>query len=152
VRTISCGKRPKPSGSAFYQWVEYCIRRREAHVGDTRSAAVFLNRFAEILGVGDESLVAAGDFTPERGRVFDRLYVVLRRTRRAKLVASDPIPTEWSWTREFLKEVVRKGTGLGRIYRNGAAHYAELDPRKQTPGLETREKATRLKLKMWTGV
>ncbi len=115
--------------SAFYQWVEYCNSPAgSTTLADTRSAAGFPEPFrVKYWGVGNESWGCGGDFTPEEYAVEFRRFTSWLPTYgdELKLVASGPNTDEWSWTREFLKEVVRKGTGqLRRIYGMALHHYA----------------------------
>jgi len=115
--------------SAFYQWVEYCNSPTgSTTLAETRAAAGFPEPFrVKYWGVGNESWGCGGDFTPEEYAVEFRRFTSWLPTYgdELKLVASGPNTDEWSWTREFLKEVVRKGTGqLRRIYGMALHHYA----------------------------
>jgi len=115
--------------SAFYQWVEYCNSPAgSTTLAETRTAAGFAEPFrVKYWGVGNESWGCGGDFTPEEYAVEFRRYTSWLPTYgdELKLVASGPNTDEWSWTREFLKEVLRKGPGqLHRIYGMALHHYA----------------------------
>jgi alpha-N-arabinofuranosidase len=115
--------------SAFYQWVEYCNSPAgSTTLADARAAAGFAEPFrVKYWGVGNESWGCGGDFTPEEYAVEFRRYTswLPGYGDELKLVASGPNTDEWFWTREFLKEIVRKGPGqLRRIYGMALHHYA----------------------------
>jgi alpha-N-arabinofuranosidase len=115
--------------SAFYQWVEYCNSPAgSTTLADTRAAAGFADPFrVKYWGVGNESWGCGGDFAPEEYAIEFRRYTSWLPTYgdELKLVASGPNIDEWSWTRDFLKEITRKGTGqLRRIYGMALHHYA----------------------------
>ncbi|HEY6370163.1 MAG TPA: alpha-L-arabinofuranosidase C-terminal domain-containing protein, partial [Candidatus Sulfotelmatobacter sp.] len=78
-------------------------------------------------GVGNESWGCGGEFTPQEYAVEFRRYSTWLPTYgdNLNLIASGPNTGEWSWTREFLEEVLRKGPGeLRRIYGMALHHYA----------------------------
>ncbi|MGB2622656.1 MAG: alpha-L-arabinofuranosidase C-terminal domain-containing protein [Candidatus Acidiferrum sp.] len=113
--------------SAFQQWVEYC----NSPVGSTtlseiRAAAGYPDPFrVKYWGVGNESWGCGGEFTAQEYAVQFRRYSTWLPTYGDKLnlVASGPNTDDWSWTRDFLEEVLRKGPGeLSRIY-GLALHY-----------------------------
>jgi alpha-N-arabinofuranosidase len=115
--------------SAFYQWVEYCNSPAgSTTLADTRAAAGFADPFrVKYWGVGNESWGCGGDFAPEEYAIEFRRYTSWLPTYgdELKLVASGPNIDEWSWTRDFLKEITHKGTGqLRRIYGMALHHYA----------------------------
>ena len=115
--------------SAFYQWVEYCNSPAgSTTLADTRAAAGFADPFrVKYWGVGNESWGCGGDFAPEEYAIEFRRYTSWLPTYgdELKLVASGPNTNEWSWTHDFLKEIVRKGPGqLRRIYGMALHHYA----------------------------
>jgi len=95
---------------------------RKHHVGDTRSAAGFPEPFRVKYWAWETSLGCGGDFTPEEYAVEFRRFTSWLPTYgdELKLVASGPNTDEWNWTREFLKEVLRKGRAVAPHLRNGA--------------------------------
>jgi alpha-N-arabinofuranosidase len=115
--------------SAFYQWIEYCNSpARSTALAETRAAAGFADPFhVRFWGVGNESWGCGGDFTPGDYAVEFRRYTswLPGYGDELKLIASGPNTDEWFWTREFLKEIVRKGPEqLRRIYGMALHHYA----------------------------
>jgi alpha-N-arabinofuranosidase len=117
------------SASAFQQWVEYCNSPAgTTTLADARAAAGYPEPFrVKYWGVGNESWGCGGEFTPQEYAVEFRRYSTWlpKFGDDLKLVASGPNTDEWSWTREFLTEVLRKGAGgLRRIYGMALHHYA----------------------------
>ncbi|MGB9462111.1 MAG: alpha-L-arabinofuranosidase C-terminal domain-containing protein [Candidatus Acidiferrum sp.] len=115
--------------SAFQQWVEYCNSPAgSTTLADTRAAAGYPEPFrAKYWGVGNESWGCGGEFTPQEYAVEFRRYSTWLPTYgdNLNLIASGPNTDDWSWTREFLTEVLRKGPGeLSRIYGMALHHYA----------------------------
>jgi len=115
--------------SAFQQWVEYCNSPAgSTTLADARAAAGYPDPFrVKYWGVGNESWGCGGEFTPQEYAVEFRRYSTWLPTYgdNLKLIASGPNTDEWSWTREFLEEVLRKGPGeLRRIYGIALHHYA----------------------------
>jgi alpha-L-arabinofuranosidase len=115
--------------SAFYQWIEYCNSPAgSTALAETRAAGGFAEPFrVKFWGVGNESWGCGGDFTPEQYAVEFRRYTswLPGYADDLKLIASGPNTDEWFWTREFLKEIVRKGPGqLRRVYGMALHHYA----------------------------
>ena len=115
--------------SAFYQWVEYCNSPAgSTTLADTRAAAGYPDPFhVKYWGVGNESWGCGGNFTPAEYAVEFRRYSTWLPSygEQLKLIASGPNTDEWSWTREFLVEVLRKGPGaLRNIYGMALHHYA----------------------------
>jgi alpha-L-arabinofuranosidase len=115
--------------SAFYQWVEYCNSPAgSTTLADTRAAAGYPDPFhVKYWGVGNESWGCGGNFTPAEYAVEFRRYSTWLPSygEQLKLIASGPNTDEWSWTREFLAEVLRKGPGaLRNIYGMALHHYA----------------------------
>jgi alpha-N-arabinofuranosidase len=115
--------------STFQQWVEYC----NSPAGSTtlaaaRAAAGYPDPFrVKYWGVGNESWGCGGEFTPQEYAVEFRRYSTWLPTYgdNLNLIASGPNTDGWSWTREFLEEVLRKGPGeLRRIYGIALHHYA----------------------------
>ncbi len=115
--------------SAFQQWVEYCNSPAgSTTLADARAAAGYPDPFrVKYWGVGNESWGCGGEFTPQEYAVEFRRYSTWLPTYgdNLNLIASGPNTEEWSWTREFLQEVLRKGPGsLRRIYGMALHHYA----------------------------
>lgn len=117
------------SASAFQQWVEYCNSPAgTTTLADARAAAGYPEPFrVKYWGVGNESWGCGGEFTPQEYAVEFRRYSTWlpKFGDDLKLIASGPNTDEWSWTREFLTEVLRKGAGgLRCIYGMALHHYA----------------------------
>jgi alpha-N-arabinofuranosidase len=115
--------------SAFQQWVEYCNSPAgSTTLADARAAAGYPDPFrVKYWGVGNESWGCGGEFTPQEYAVEFRRYSTWLPTYgdNLNLIASGPNTDDWSWTREFLNEVLRKGPGgLHRIYGMALHHYA----------------------------
>ena len=115
--------------SAFQQWVEYCNSPAgSTTLADARAAAGYADPFAvKYWGVGNESWGCGGEFTPQEYAVEFRRYSTWLPTYgdHLNLIASGPNTDEWSWTREFLTELLRKGRGeLQRVYGMALHHYA----------------------------
>ncbi len=115
--------------SAFQQWVEYCNSPAgSTTLADARAAAGYPDPFrVKYWGVGNESWGCGGEFTPQEYAVEFRRYSTWLPTYgdNLNLIASGPNTDDWSWTREFLTEVLRKGPGeLHRIYGMALHHYA----------------------------
>src|SRR5580704_3205189 len=115
--------------SAFYQWVEYCNSPAvSTTLADVRAAAGYPEPFqVKYWGVGNESWGCGGEFTPQEYAVEFRRYSTWLPSYgdNLNLIASGPNTDDWSWTREFLTEVLRKGPGgLRRIYGMALHHYA----------------------------
>src|SRR5580698_191267 len=115
--------------STFQQWVEYCNSPAgSTTLADMRAAAGYAEPFrVKYWGVGNESWGCGGEFTPQEYAVEFRRYSTWLPTYgdNLNLIASGPNTDDWSWTREFLTEVLRKGPGeLRRIYGMALHHYA----------------------------
>ena len=115
--------------SAFQQWVEYCNSPAgSTTLADARAAAGYPDPFrVKYWGVGNESWGCGGEFTPQEYAVEFRRYSTWLPTYgdNLNLIASGPNTDDWSWTREFLTEVLRKGPGeLRRTYGMALHHYA----------------------------
>jgi alpha-N-arabinofuranosidase len=115
--------------SAFQQWVEYCNSTAgSTTLADMRAAAGYSEPFhVKYWGVGNESWGCGGDFTPQEYAVEFRRYSTWLPSYgdQLKLIASGPNTDDWSWTREFLTEIVRKGADqLRRIHGMALHHYA----------------------------
>jgi len=115
--------------SAFYQWVEYCNSPAgSSTLADARAAAGYAEPFhVKYWGVGNESWGCGGEFTPQEYAVEFRRYSTWlpKYSEELHLIASGPNVDDWSWTREFLAEVLRKGPWeLRRIYGMALHHYA----------------------------
>ena len=115
--------------SAFEQWVEYCNSPAgTTSLADARAATGYPDPFhVKYWGVGNESWGCGGEFTAQEYAVEFRRYATWLPSYGDKLnlIASGPNTDEWSWTRDFLTEVLRKGPGgLRRIYGMALHHYA----------------------------
>jgi alpha-N-arabinofuranosidase len=115
--------------SAFQQWVEYCNSPAgSTTLADARAAAGYAEPFGvKYWGVGNESWGCGGEFTPQEYAVEFRRYSTWLPTYgdNLNLIASGPNTDDWSWTREFLTELLRKGRGeLHRVYGMALHHYA----------------------------
>jgi alpha-L-arabinofuranosidase len=113
----------------FYRWVEYC----NSPAGGTtlaglRAAAGSPEPFAvRFWGVGNESWGCGGNFTPQEYAVEFRRFAtwVPRYGMALSLIASGPNSGEWSWTRGFFEELLRKGADqLNSVYGLSLHHYA----------------------------
>jgi alpha-L-arabinofuranosidase len=125
---LAANVRSQPA-SSFYQWVEYCNSPAgSTTLADTRAAAGFPDPFhVKYWGVGNESWGCGGEFTPQEYAVEFRRYATWlpKYGENLSLIASGPNTDEWSWTREFLVELLRKGPGqLSRLYGMALHHYA----------------------------
>jgi alpha-L-arabinofuranosidase len=115
--------------SAFYQWVEYCNSPAgSTTLAETRAAAGFAEPFhVKYWGVGNESWGCGGEFTAQEYAVEFRRYSAWlpKYGKKLNLVASGPNTDEWSWTRGFLEDLLRKGPWeVERIYGMALHHYA----------------------------
>jgi alpha-L-arabinofuranosidase len=115
--------------SAFQKWVEYCNSPAgSTTLADARAAAGYADPFAvKYWGVGNESWGCGGEFTAQEYAVEFRRYSTWLPTYgdNLNLIASGPNTDDWSWTREFLTELLRKGRGeLHRVYGMALHHYA----------------------------
>ncbi len=113
----------------FYRWVEYCNSPAgSTTLADERSASGFKDPFnVKYWGVGNESWGCGGNFTPQEYATEFRRYTTWVPEYGATLnfIASGPNVDDWSWTRGFLEEIVKKGKGqLRSIYGLALHHYA----------------------------
>jgi alpha-N-arabinofuranosidase len=125
---LAANVRSQPA-SAFYQWVEYCNSPAgSTTLADERAAAGYADPFhVKYWGVGNESWGCGGEFTPQEYAIEFRRYAAWlpKYGESLNLIASGPNTDEYSWTRGFLEEVLRKGSGeLRRIYGMALHHYA----------------------------
>ena len=109
--------------------MEYCNSPAgSTTLADARAAAGYSDPFrVKYWGVGNESWGCGGEFTPQQYAVEFRRYSTWLPTYgdNLNLIASGPNTDEWKWTREFLEEVLSKGSGeLRRIYGIALHHYA----------------------------
>jgi len=115
--------------SEFYRWVEYCnsptgsttLAEERAKTG---SAQPYNVRY---WGVGNESWGCGGNFSPQEYAAEFRRYSAWlpHYGQPLSLIASGPNSDDWSWTRGFFEEIVRKGPSqLGGIYGWALHHYA----------------------------
>ena len=113
----------------FYRWVEYCNSPTgSTTLADERAAAGFKDPFnVKYWGVGNESWGCGGDFTPQAYAAEFRRFTTWVPDYGQKLafIASGPNVDDWSWTRGFLEEIVRKGRSqLRNVYGLALHHYA----------------------------
>ena len=113
----------------FQHWVEYCNSPAGSTTfAEARAATGYAEPFnVRYWGVGNESWGCGGNFTPQEYAVEFRRYTAWlpQYGKPLSLIASGPNTDEWFWTREFLQEIVRKGTGqLREIYGMALHHCA----------------------------
>ena len=111
----------------FYRWIEYCNSPAgSTTLADTRAEAGYPDPFnVRFWGVGNESWGCGGDFTPQQYAVEFRRYTtwVPRYGQDLSFIASGPNDQSWDWTRGFLEEILRKGSGELRSIYGLALHY-----------------------------
>lgn len=111
----------------FYRWVEYCNSPAgSTTLAEERAAAGFRDPFGvQFWGVGNESWGCGGNFTAQEYAVEFRRYTewVPRYGQKLSFIGSGPNTDDWNWTREFLEELVRKGTGRLHSLNGWALHY-----------------------------
>ena len=118
------------SAQEFYRWVEYCNSPAgTTTLADVRSAAGYPEPFnVHYWGVGNESWGCGGNFTPQEYAVeFRRWTTWVPRYEHPDLsfIASGPNVDDWSWTRGFLEEVLKKGKSqLRSVFGMALHHYA----------------------------
>jgi alpha-N-arabinofuranosidase len=97
----------------FYRWIEYCNSPAgSTTLAELRAAGGSPEPFAvRYWGVGNESWGCGGNFTPQEYAVEFRRFAtwVPRYGQELSLVASGPNSGDWSWTRGFFEELLRKG-------------------------------------------
>jgi len=113
----------------FYRWVEYCNSpARSTTLADTRAEAGYRDPFGvRFWGVGNESWGCGGNFTPQEYAEEFRRFTTWVPSYGVDLafIGSGPNVDDWSWTRGFLEEIVRKGPyALRGIYGLALHHYA----------------------------
>jgi alpha-N-arabinofuranosidase len=113
----------------FYRWVEYCNSPAgSTTLADERAAAGFKDPFnVKYWGVGNESWGCGGNFTPQGYAAEFRRFTtwVPDYGQTLAFIASGPNVDDWSWTRGFLEEIVRKGRSqLRNVYGLALHHYA----------------------------
>jgi alpha-N-arabinofuranosidase len=113
----------------FYRWVEYC----NSPAGSTTLAELRASSGApqpfnvRFWGVGNESWGCGGNFTAQEYAFEFRRFTawVPRYGLKLALVASGPGSDEWSWTRGFFEELLRKGAEqLESVAGFSLHHYA----------------------------
>ncbi|HET7892916.1 MAG TPA: alpha-L-arabinofuranosidase, partial [Candidatus Sulfotelmatobacter sp.] len=119
----------------FYRWVEYCNSPAgSTTLADVRAAAGFKEPFnVRFWGVGNEAWGCGGNFTAQEYAVeFRRLATWVPRFQsrsgtgggeELSFIGSGPNVDDWSWTRGFFEEIVRKGE-LRSVYGWALHHYA----------------------------
>ncbi|MGA8274042.1 MAG: alpha-L-arabinofuranosidase C-terminal domain-containing protein [Candidatus Sulfotelmatobacter sp.] len=113
----------------FYRWVEYCNSPRgSTTLADSRAAAGFKDPFnVRFWGVGNEAWGCGGNFTAQEYAEEFRRYAtwVPRFGHELSFIGSGPNVDDWSWTRGFFEEIVRKGRfQLREVYGWALHHYA----------------------------
>jgi alpha-N-arabinofuranosidase len=113
----------------FYRWVEYCNSPAgTTTLADTRTAAGFKEPFnVRFWGVGNEAWGCGGNFTPQEYAEEFRRYTtwVPHYGQELSFIGSGPNVDDWSWTRGFFEEIVRKGRSqLRGVYGWALHHYA----------------------------
>jgi alpha-N-arabinofuranosidase len=111
----------------FYRWVEYCNSPAgSTTLAEMRAASGNTEPFqVRFWGVGNESWGCGGNFTAQEYAVEFRRFTtwVPSFGQELSFVASGPNDDSWEWTRSFLEEIVRKGTGQLRSIYGLALHY-----------------------------
>jgi alpha-N-arabinofuranosidase len=113
----------------FYRWIEYCNSPAgSTTLADLRAAAGFKDPFnVRFWGVGNESWGCGGNFTAQEYAVEFRRFTtwVPRFGQELSFIGSGPNVDDWSWTRGFFEEIVRKGRReLRGVYGWALHHYA----------------------------
>jgi alpha-L-arabinofuranosidase len=125
----------------FYHWVEYCNSPAgSTTLAEMRAAAGSSEPYGvRFWGVGNESWGCGGNLTAQQYAVEFRRFAtwVPRYGQELSLVASGPNSDEWSWTRGFFEELLRKGKEqLDSVYGLSLHHYAANLGRGKTAGWE----------------
>ena len=111
----------------FYRWVEYCNSPAgSTTLADARAATGSPEPFnVRYWGVGNESWGCGGNFTPQEYAVEFRRYAtwVPEYGQKLSFIASGPSDDNWSWTRGFFEEILRKGKEQLRPIYGIALHY-----------------------------
>jgi alpha-L-arabinofuranosidase len=114
----------------FYRWVEYCNSPPgSTTLAETRAAAGYPEPFnVRYWGVGNESWGCGGNFTPQEYAVEFRrwtTWVPGYEHQELSFIASGPNVDDWSWTRGFLEELLKKGRHqLQSVFGMALHHYA----------------------------
>jgi alpha-L-arabinofuranosidase len=113
----------------FYRWVEYCNSPAgTTTLAEMRAASGSPEPFpVRFWGVGNESWGCGGNFTAQEYAVEFRRFAawVPHFGQELSFVASGPSDDNWEWTRGFLEEIIRKGSGqLQSIYGLALHYYA----------------------------
>ena len=111
----------------FYRWVEYCnAPASSTTMAETRAATGSPEPFnVRYWGVGNESWGCGGNFTPQEYAVEFRRYAtwVPEYGQKLSFIASGASDDNWSWTRGFFEEILRKGKEQLRSIYGIALHY-----------------------------
>jgi alpha-L-arabinofuranosidase len=111
----------------LYRWVEYCNSPAgSTTLAEMRAASGNTEPFqVRFWGVGNESWGCGGNFTAQEYAVEFRRFTtwVPRFGQELFFIASGPNDDSWEWTRSFLEEIVRKGSGQLRSIYGLALHY-----------------------------
>jgi alpha-N-arabinofuranosidase len=114
----------------FYRWVEYCNSPPgSTTLAETRAVAGYPEPFnVRYWGVGNESWGCGGNFTPQEYAVEFRrwtTWVPGYEHQELSFIASGPNVDDWSWTRGFLEELLKKGRHqLQSVFGMALHHYA----------------------------
>jgi alpha-L-arabinofuranosidase len=117
------------SAEQFYQWVEYCNSPAgTTTLADLRAGSGFKDPFnVRFWGIGNEAWGCGGNFTAQEYAVEFRRFAawVPGYGMELSFIGSGPNVEDWSWTRGFFEEIVRKGKGqLRSVYGWALHHYA----------------------------
>lgn len=111
----------------FYRWVEYCNSPTgSTTMAEMRAASGNSEPYhVRFWGVGNESWGCGGNFTAQEYAVEFRRFTTWVPTlgKNLAFIASGPTDDSSDWTRGFLEEIVRKGTGQLRSIYGLALHY-----------------------------
>jgi alpha-N-arabinofuranosidase len=111
----------------FYRWVEYCnAPAGSTTLAETRAATGSPEPFnVRYWGVGNESWGCGGNFTAQEYAVEFRRYAtwVPEYGQKLSFIASGASDDNWSWTRGFFEEILRKGKEQLRSIYGIALHY-----------------------------
>jgi alpha-N-arabinofuranosidase len=117
------------SAEQFYQWIEYCNSPAgSTTLADTRAGSGFKDPFnVKYWGVGNESWGCGGNFTAQEYAIEFRRFTtwVPGYGQELSFIGSGPNVDDWSWTRGFFEEIVRKGRfQLRSVFGWALHHYA----------------------------
>jgi alpha-N-arabinofuranosidase len=113
----------------FSRWVEYCNAPAGSTTLATMRAAGGIREPLNVRfwGVGNESWGCGGNFTPQEYAAEFRRYTawVPGYGQELSFIAAGPNSDDWSWTRGFFDELVRRDKDqLRSVYGFALHHYA----------------------------